>query len=99
MTVLRVHDEDLLDELLLIESDGFAVAAFAAVGGIGAGRVCRRRRRAAVPVVRLVAAGGVVADDDDGDVGFAGGLEGVVFAAGRVISGVVDLDVGADLRS
>ena len=74
----RLHGEDLLDELLLLEGEGFAVAAFAAVGGDGAGE-----RAAAVdglvPVVRHVgAAGGVVADDDDGDVGVLCGGEGVV---------------------
>ena len=69
-----------------------AVAAFAAVGGDGAGE-CAAAVDGLVPVVRHVgAAGGVVADDDDGDVGALCGGGGLLAEFGRC---VVDFDVGA----
>src|SRR6185437_6645407 len=88
----RLHGEDLLDELLLLEGEGFAVAAFTTVGGNGAGE-----RAAAVdglvPVACHVrAAGGVVADDNDGDVRVFSGGDGLL---SELAGGVVDFDVGA----
>ena len=89
---LRIHGVDLLDELLLIQFDGFAVAAFAAIAGDRAGQRNAAALRGVVPVVPHVGtAGRVVAHHYHGHLGFA---RGVYRGIAHFVGGVVDGDVG-----